>query len=106
MYISRRNPTSRDNMIVVTRRMVAENAACWCEGRNSLSKPRKVGCGLGFEVSGFTWEDACIQADSTRKNSASRTWIVAAQVLCRDRASNPAVWYETLASPDQRSTKL
>jgi hypothetical protein len=63
-------------MIVVTSSTVAEKAVCWCDGRKIRKKrpiidreggadvlPVSLGCGT---VS----EDACIQADSTRGNTA------------------------------------
>jgi hypothetical protein len=62
MYISRKNPTTRESMIVVIKSTVAEKAVCSREGWNKRKKRRKSGTGPGFSASG----EACIKRDSTR----------------------------------------
>src|SRR5215475_6591098 len=52
MYISRRKPTTRDSMIVVIRRMVAEKAVCSWEGRKRRRKRPGKGAGAAFGGSG------------------------------------------------------
>jgi hypothetical protein len=68
MYISLRNPTTRDSMMVVINRRVAEKAVCSREGLKSRQKRRNSGTELEFRAPG----EACIKRDSTRKECTFR----------------------------------